>query len=83
MTRLQKEASSRPDRHTSSAFVSLEKGLCQACWECVAACPNGVIGKVDVWVHRHAVIRAGDTCTGCGRCVKACPNGALMPIPRH
>jgi NAD-dependent dihydropyrimidine dehydrogenase PreA subunit len=69
-------------RRTPSAFIALDRGSCEACWECIAACPKGVIDKMDMWLHRHAVVRAGDLCTGCGRCVKVCPSGALTAIDR-
>lgn len=68
---------SRHGRRVASRFVTLDRSLCEACWECVAVCPESVIGKVDVWRYRHAVIHAGDRCLGCLRCVKVCASGAL------
>lgn len=61
----------------TTPFVTLDRSRCDACWECIAVCPESVLGKVDVWHHRHAVVRAGDRCQGCGRCIKACTAGAL------
>ena len=61
----------------ASPHIALDHSRCDACWECVDACPEAVIGKVDVWLHRHAVIRAGDRCSGCRKCVKICKAGAL------
>lgn len=60
-----------------TAFIELDAARCEACWECLLACPETVLGKVDVWFHRHARIREPERCTGCRRCVKACHSGAL------
>ncbi len=55
----------------------LDRSRCKACWRCVKVCPEQAIGKIDMWLHRHAVIVAADACSGCLRCVKTCPSGAL------
>jgi ferredoxin len=67
---------SREDR-IRTAHVSLDRSRCDACWDCIAACPNEVLGKVEFWRHRHAVVERADACDGCLRCVKACASGAL------
>jgi ferredoxin len=67
----------RRARRIASQFIALDRSRCEACWECVAVCPEAVIGKIEMWHHRHAVIGAGDRCGGCRRCVKVCPTGAL------
>jgi ferredoxin len=72
----------RHGRRTPSPYVSLDRSLCSACFECVAVCPKGVIGKIDVPLHRHAVMQAGDLCAGCGRCVEVCTAGALSIVYR-
>jgi NAD-dependent dihydropyrimidine dehydrogenase PreA subunit len=64
-------------RRIESPFVTLDRSLCEACWECIAICPESVLGKIDVVFHHHAVITAGDLCSGCRRCIKACTAGAL------
>jgi NAD-dependent dihydropyrimidine dehydrogenase PreA subunit len=64
-------------RRVESEFVTLDRSLCEACWECIAVCPQTVLGKIEVFGHRHAVINAGDHCAGCQRCVKVCTSGAL------
>jgi 2-oxoglutarate ferredoxin oxidoreductase subunit delta len=61
----------------STPYVALNRSLCKACWRCVAACPESVLGKVEVGSHKHAVVDARDRCTGCGSCVEACRAGAL------
>jgi 2-oxoglutarate ferredoxin oxidoreductase subunit delta len=64
-------------RRVASPFVTLDRSLCDACWECIDVCPESVFGKVDMWLHRHAVVNAGDQCSGCRRCIKVCEAGAL------
>ena len=64
-------------RRVASPFVTLDRSRCEACWECIAVCPESVLGKIDVWFHHHAVVSAGDRCLGCRRCIKVCAAGAL------
>ena len=61
----------------ATPFVTLDRSRCEACWECIDVCPESVLGKIDVWFHRHAVVRDGDRCRGCRRCIKVCAAGAL------
>ncbi len=63
--------------HTRTAFIELDRHSCQACWECIAVCPNGVFGKIDLFVHCHAKVNHAEACKGCARCVRACPNNAI------
>ena len=67
----------RRQSRTSSPFVAVDRSACEACWGCVAVCPEAVLGKVEVLWHKHAVIDSGERCTGCGKCLKACKSGAL------
>jgi NAD-dependent dihydropyrimidine dehydrogenase PreA subunit len=60
-----------------TGFITLDTHLCDACWECVEACPDDVLGRLTVLFHKHARIVAPGSCTGCLRCVKACETGAL------
>jgi ferredoxin len=71
------DSPSRHGRRGATPFVALDRSRCTACWDCIAVCPESVLGKIDVWLHRHAVVRDGDRCTGCRRCIKACAAGAL------
>ena len=70
--------SSRRPRDVTDHIV-LDRGVCEACAECVEACPNGVLRLVAVGPHRHAKIvrKTADACTGCFACVRACEAGAL------
>jgi NAD-dependent dihydropyrimidine dehydrogenase PreA subunit len=38
-----------------------------------------VIGKVNFFFHKHAVLRRPEQCTGCRMCVKTCEHGAFAP----
>ncbi|MEW5721044.1 MAG: ferredoxin family protein [Chloroflexota bacterium] len=67
-------------RHTKTRFIWLNTHLCQACWGCIEACPNGVIGKIELpfGLHRHARIDHAEQCQGCKKCVHVCPTGAIV-----
>jgi Pyruvate/2-oxoacid:ferredoxin oxidoreductase delta subunit len=34
--------------------VLFDSRKCIACWECIAACPEIVFGKINIIVHKHA-----------------------------
>ena len=65
-------------RAKATDYVALDRHACDACWECLEACPNDVFGKVGL--HRHVVIRARDACSGCLACVEVCRTGALTEL---
>ena len=65
-------------RHTTTAFIRLDTSRCQACWECIAACPNHVIGRTPLKMHLHARIEAAERCKGCKKCVQVCPQKAIQ-----
>ena len=67
-------------RPRATDFVALDRLACDACWRCREACPNGVLGRIEMGPHRHVVIRERDACTGCGACLQACPTGALRRL---
>jgi len=69
----------RTNDHHETGYILLDTHKCTACWECVTACPRHVLGKVDVFFHKHSRIDRAEKCKGCLRCVKACPNGAIQP----
>ncbi len=65
--------------HTKTAYIQITSN-CKACWECITACPKGVIGKVNLTFHKHAHINKINDCTGCLKCVKICPKNAIKTI---
>jgi 2-oxoglutarate ferredoxin oxidoreductase subunit delta len=62
--------------------VRLDTAKCKACWKCIGTCPRQVIGKVNIIIHKHAVIRDKnkDKCIGCLKCIQICPFGAISKI---
>ena len=66
----------RQNRHQTE-HIELNTSACGACWKCIKTCKKDVIGKIDLIIHKHAIIRKPDACAGCGACVRICPNEAL------
>lgn len=66
-----------------TAFIALDTHKCKACWKCIDACPHKVFGKINIIVHKHAVMIGGDKCTGCGRCIKSCDNSAIYRLEKR
>lgn len=66
-----------------TAYVRFDSRQCRACWKCVQVCPQGVFGKINIIIHKHAKIRHWARCTGCRKCVKACAFGAITPAPHR
>lgn len=66
---------SRPNHRT--IYIELNTRLCKACWKCIEAWPEKVLGKVDLLFHKHSRVDHAEACKGCFKCVKACPHGAI------
>ena len=58
---------------SETPYIKAAYSECIACWKCVEACPEHVLGKVKFLWHKHAKIIAPDKCIGCGKCAAACP----------
>ncbi|MDR3226164.1 MAG: 4Fe-4S binding protein [Prevotellaceae bacterium] len=58
--------------HTKHVWIDPRK--CVACWKCVDACPEHVIGKVGFLWHKHIIIKNPERCIGCKKCIKTCPH---------
>ncbi len=73
---------SRFDRskHLQTKHIKIDNHICKACWECVEACPKNVIGKVNLFFHKHSHIDNPEKCVGCLKCVKTCKYGAIISI---
>ena len=63
--------------HLSTKFIQIDTSRCQACWKCVRACPNHVLGKAILFKHRHAHVEHAEACKGCKKCVWSCPEAAI------
>jgi len=68
-------------RRNTTKYIYLDTSKCKACWKCVEACPNGVIGKINLLFHKHAKINQPDLCKGCRKCVNACQEKAITLHP--
>ena len=42
--------------------------------------PRGVIGKVNIPIHKHAKFRHPELCRGRQTCIKTCENGAISTL---
>ncbi|HMA92364.1 MAG TPA: 4Fe-4S binding protein, partial [Polyangiaceae bacterium] len=64
-------------RHSRTPYVDIQLRECVACYGCVSACQQGVLGKVAIGRHRHVHVDQPTRCTGCGRCVRSCSQRAI------
>ena len=64
----------------STKYITMDKGKCDACWKCIDECKTEVLGKINIWFHKHIVIKHAEQCNGCRRCIKVCPHGVFTPI---
>lgn len=69
-------------RQNTTSYIAINTRLCLACWKCVAACQQGVLGKTDFFFHRHVRIINPKACIGCRVCEKVCPEGAIAALIR-
>lgn len=64
----------------ATKFVKINPHNCVACWECIPVCPKNVIGKIDLWFHKHVVFKHSDDCIGCFKCIKTCPHDVYSKV---
>lgn len=76
---------SRFDRstHMRTMHIKIDNRRCQACWDCVNACPRDVIRKVNLFFHKHSHINQAALCIGCFKCVKVCKFQAIIKIQKE
>ncbi len=56
--------------------VDVEK--CQACGDCIEACPNELLALVEENGKQYAMYKGDpDECIGCYSCESSCPEGSL------
>ena len=55
---------------TRTSFIQFDSRKCKACWKCQDICPENVIGKIDLKMHKHALLIISDKCRGCMKCVR-------------
>jgi len=66
----------------SSPYVQIDTKKCKACWECLKVCRTGIISKVDLPWHKHAIIVEPNACTGCLNCMSICQYGAYSTVDK-
>lgn len=69
-------------KRITTAYVAINPRLCMACWECVEKCPQKVIGKTGLFIHRHVMFKNADACIGCGKCIKTCPHNVFFKLDK-
>jgi len=70
---------------TKTKYIEMEPhGKCVACWDCVRACPKGVLKQMNIIVHKHVIVgKHADACIGCLRCMKACTKGVFRATDKR
>lgn len=63
-------------------YIWADTSKCKACWECIDECRHGALGKVNIWFHKHVVIKNAEKCRGCKSCIAVCPNGVFEAIAK-
>ena len=74
---LSRSTEKKRNKHETD-YIQLNTSKCTACFKCIEACSKNVIGKINIIIHKHAIIRNGEECLGCGKCVKVCETGAII-----
>jgi Fe-S-cluster-containing hydrogenase component 2 len=64
-------------RHAATKYIRVRTRFCEACWNCLDACPNQVLGKIEIGPHKHVRVDKQENCKGCKKCVLACPHQAI------
>lgn len=67
-------------KQLQTKFIAVNPRHCEACWQCIEACPCQVIGKIKFLIHRHVYIEHPDACIGCKKCVRVCQHGAIKNV---
>ena len=67
-------------RSKNTKYIQVDTRKCKACWACIDECEYGTLGKVNVWFHKHVVIKDPEKCRGCKRCITLCPKGVFTPV---
>lgn len=65
---------------SATKYVKINSRNCVACWKCIPACPKQVIGKIDLWFHKHVVFKHSEECIGCNKCVKTCQHNVFSNV---
>ena len=64
----------------STRFITINTRKCEACWECIDECKGNSLGKINLWFHKHVVIKNENDCCGCKKCIAVCPNDVFTAV---
>ena len=67
-------------KQRNTEYVHLDTNKCEACWKCIDICPNNVIGRINLPLHKHVRITDETNCIGCFKCVEVCEFQAISII---
>ena len=57
------KAGAKRSRRRSTEYVRVDTGKCIACWKCIDECTHGALGSLNLWFHKHVVIKDSGKCT--------------------
>lgn len=55
-------------------MFSFDVGNCEQCFDCVTACPRGVLEEAEM----HPIVACPEECIGCGVCLVVCRTQSLQ-----
>lgn len=64
--------------HNTTNYIHIDRARCIGCFQCVDVCPKGVLGKVNLPLHKHVHVDHPDQCVGCFACLSCCPAQAIQ-----
>ncbi len=63
-----------------TSYIKLDLHKCKACWRCIETCPKHVFGKINLFFHKHVILKNNEMCIECSKCIKVCTFGAIAKI---
>ncbi len=69
--------------HMQTKHIKIDNHICKAYWDCVNKCHKAVIGKVNLFFHKHSHIDHAEKCIGCFRCITACKFEAISKLQKE
>ncbi len=65
--------------------IVLNRDKCKACYLCIDACPNKVLGadeNVNALGYYPMAVNHPEKCVGCAICARVCPDIAIEKVYR-
>ncbi len=66
----------------STKYINANTTKCEACWICIDECKYNVVGKVNLWFHKHIIFEDIGECRGCKKCINICPNDVFKAVAK-